>query len=400
MSSDADPAEIAGLRARLARQPDDRAVRLQLAHALIKAGENPAARSILAPLVPGDDARPDPAAVAALTTLAHLDENEGDREAAIARWEVLLADDIDHAEARARVAHLRGAERHPLPPSGLATATIVAPLNVTTARYTIVRELGRGAFATVYLARDTQLEIPIALKVMHPSVGAASRASAHQRFLFEARAAARLRHPGIIAIYDVDVQAHSLAMEYLPAGTLRARLDQQARDPATPLDAHEILATLTQLLDALAEVHAAGLVHADIKPRNILLRGPGRPVLADFGVARLAALPAGETQASGPAGTPFYLAPEQFAGAAPSIATDLFAVGAIGWEMASGEPLRSRQELTHGAFGARALPATAAERLRAASAATARVVTLLDRLLSSAPEERPADARAALALLG
>jgi eukaryotic-like serine/threonine-protein kinase len=112
--------------------------------------------------------------------------------------------------------------------------------------------------------------------------------------------AAGLRHPGVVAVYDLDEHTRSLSLEYLPQGTLRERLNTVGN-----LEADELRATISRLLLTLAHVHERGLIHGDIKPRNVLLRAPGDPVLGDFGVARLRD---GGDNASG-GGTPLYFAP-------------------------------------------------------------------------------------------
>src|SRR5581483_8754974 len=119
------------------------------------------------------------------------------------------------------------------------------------------------------------LDIPIALKVLHPQLAGPARSEARRRFFAEARLAAALRHPGVIAIYDLDEAARTLSMEYVPGGTLRARLRQVAASSPGGLsggdgafDGGEILATARSLLEALAYVHARGIAHGDLKPSN------------------------------------------------------------------------------------------------------------------------------------
>jgi serine/threonine protein kinase len=319
--------------------------------------------------------------------LAELDEAEGALAAAYLRWERVLADDIDDPQARARVSALRPDEDHR--PSDLMLATLVSPEGIRAARFALIRELGRGATSAVYLVRDERLALPLALKVLHPQLAAAARAGARARFFTEARLAARLRHPGVVAVYDVDEETRSLVMEYVAGGTLRDRLRAAAHlRPAAQaaLPAEEVLATARSLLAALAYVHDAGVVHGDLKPGNLLVRQPGQVVLADFGIAHFAA--AAATLHDLPAGTPLYLAPEQFRGARASMPTDLYAAGAILWELAVGHPPRRQRDLLASA-GAPAppLPPAAAETLTAASPALA---PLIEALMATAPSTRPA----------
>ncbi len=290
------------------------------------------------------------------------------------------------------------------PPTGEA-ATLISPEGIETLRYRLVRELGRGATSAVYLARDEMLGISVALKVLHPQLAAPARSEARRRFFAEARLAAALRHPGVIAIYDLDEPTRTLSMEYLAGGTLKARL--RAPSGAAPsivpsvLDADEIAATARSLLAALAYVHRQGVVHGDLKPSNLLLRAPGQVVLADFGIAQLASGGAGDRGAVGggdsPAGTPLYLAPEQFRGAPSAPATDLFAAGAILWQVLTGAPLRDQTDLVTGAHR----PAVLAPRALAALTPGGRqLATLITQLTQSNPGHRPPSAAAALAFLG
>ncbi len=294
---EADRAEQAGdlatataaLRRHLGSSPADMAARLRYARLLMACGERAAARHELEVLDRGNAAA-DAVAPDANRLLAELDESEGALARAALRWERLLAIDIDDPQARAHLRRLRADEIQP--PAEGAAGTLVSPDGVEILRYRLVRELGRGGTSAVYLARDQVLEIPIALKVLHPQLAGPARSEARRRFFAEARLAAALRHPGVIAIYDLDEGARTLSMEYVAGGTLRARLRQVAAgnpngagDPG--FDGAEILATARSLLDALAHVHARGIAHGDLKPSNLLLRRPGAVVIADFGIAQL-----------------------------------------------------------------------------------------------------------------
>lgn len=375
--------ELEALRRLMADRPGDRRVPLRLAHLLLLRGERASGRALLTPLERGLDA----VAAAAARELARLDDAEGLREQAASRWERLLADDVDDPEAQSRVpgrtnpadAASGSAESRPI-----VTPTLFTPAGVSTGRYELLEELGRGATATVFLARDPALDRLVALKVLHPGFVAAAGGATRERFLAEARLAASLRHPGVIAIYDLDEATGALAMELVAGGTLRERLRRQA--PA----AAEVHAMAHGLLSTLAYLHARGVVHGDLTPRNLLLRPDGSVVITDFGAARL--LRAGaEASASGPAGTPLYVAPEQLRGASSSAASDLFSVGAILWEMLAGRPMRTHADLL--TSGPKAPPLPKPTRDAPESAA---VAELTERLCRTEPRERPSDAATAL----
>jgi serine/threonine-protein kinase len=384
-------AAAAALRALLERRPGDDAARLRLARALTGAGELGAARRALEALeAPGGAAAPRLAAsvnrASVNRAFAALEEAVGARAEAVSRWERVLADDIDDAEARSRLAALRPEAPAPL---ASATETLASPEGTTALRYRLRHELGRGATAAVYLATDESLGIDIALKVLHPQLASAARADARRRFFAEGRVAAGLRHPGVVAIYDLDEATRVLAMEYVAGGTLRARL---ASHRGACLPAPELTATAASMLQALAYVHGRGVAHGDLKPSNLLLRAPGAVVLADFGAAELR--DEGTGPGEGPAGTPQYLAPERLRGARPSAASDLYAAGAILWEMAAGRPLRTQADLLAGAHTSPPpLPTDARGGL------DPRLASVVTALVSPNPSARPGSARDALLAL-
>jgi tRNA A-37 threonylcarbamoyl transferase component Bud32 len=388
----ADRAEVAGdmmaaataLRALLDRAPDDARLRLRLARALTAAGQRAAARRALDALDGKAHATPPELAVEVNRAFAILDEADGARAEAALRWERVLADDIDDTEARTRLGVLRPETPAPL---AVATETLASPEGTTALRYRLRHELGRGATAAVYLATDEALGIDVALKVLHPQLASAARADARRRFFAEGRVAAGLRHPGVVAIYDLDEATRVLAMEYVAGGTLRARL---ASHRGASLPAAELARTAASLLEALAYVHARGVAHGDLKPSNLLLRAPGDVVLADFGAAELHDGDGG-ARSAGPAGTPQYLAPERLRGERPAPASDLYAAGAVLWEMAAGRPMRTHADLMAGARASPPLPSDAR------AALGPRLASVVTALVSASPASRPASAHEALA---
>ncbi len=387
--SDADRAERAGdsmgaslaLRRHLERNPEDGAARLRFARLLVTSGEHAAARQALAPLSAAPEGGLVGLAREVTRTLAELDEVDGALASAAARWERLLADDIDDPQARAHLLRLRprtDSWGSPTEARSGGAETLVSPEGVEALRYRLVREIGRGATATVYLARDEGLDLTVALKILHPQLAGARQSEALVRFFAGARLAAALRHPGVVAVYDIDETTRALAMEWIGGGTLRARL----RESPGGLPAAEIAATARALLATLAFLHGRGIVHGDLKPSNLLLRAPGDPVLADFGAAELV----GAREATPAGGTPLYLAPEQLRGAPSAPAADLYATGAVLVEMAAGRPLRSHADLLRGNF-TDTLPAEAAAILETR---VPELQALISRLLDPDPASRSA----------
>ncbi len=199
-------------------------------------------------------------------------------------------------------------------------------------RYRVVRRIARGGMAVVYEALDTRLDRPVALKVMHPWL--AEDTTFVSKFIHEARSAARLSHPNIVAVYDqgADDGTVFLAMEYVQGRTLRDLLRERTR-----LSPREALDLLEPVLSALAVAHRAGLVHRDIKPENVLLADDGRVKVADFGLARAATAQSGQTTHGLLMGTVAYLAPEQASGLADE-RSDVYSAGIMLFEMLTGVP--------------------------------------------------------------
>lgn len=200
-------------------------------------------------------------------------------------------------------------------------------------RYSLVRELGRGGMGVVFLAREVALDRLVAIKLLPPALGA--NPVWRERFLREARTAAQLSHPHIVAIHGVEV-AGDLAwfvMEYVAGESLGERL---RRVGALPMA--EALRTVQELCWAIAHAHARGVVHRDVKPDNVLLEdGSDRVLVTDFGIARAAT---GETPTppgvSVMMGTLHYMSPEQGNGAAGDERSDIYAIGVTAWQLFAG----------------------------------------------------------------
>ena len=200
--------------------------------------------------------------------------------------------------------------------------------------YTIERELGRGGWATVYLAHDARHDRPVALKILRTDLAVALGTG---RFLREITIAGRLTHPHILPLYDSGSAGDSLfyVMPYIEGETLRKRL---LRERQLPLD--QALAIAVQVADALTFAHQHNVLHRDIKPENILLEGD-QPYIADFGIARAMEVAAEDTL-SEPGlviGTPAYMSPEQASGGANLDGrSDLYSLACVIYEMLAGEP--------------------------------------------------------------
>ena len=183
----------------------------------------------------------------------------------------------------------------------------------------------------VYRAYDPELQREVAIKVL--SERPAARAL--DRFRLEGEAAARVRHPNVLAVHDL-VFAESgqpyMVMDFAPGGSLRESLARRG-----PLDSEEIVALLRPLLAGVAALHAAGIVHRDLKPENILIDGGGQPLVADLGLARALDRETRFTQTGALIGTPAYMAPEQLRSVEPTAATDVYALGTILFELLTGQ---------------------------------------------------------------
>src|SRR5213592_2006837 len=201
-------------------------------------------------------------------------------------------------------------------------------------RYTLQRELGRGAMATVFLAHDMKHHRPVAIKVLKPELAAAL---GPERFLREIDTAARLTHPHILPLHDSGEAAGLLyyVMPYVEGETLRDRLEREGQLPL-----EEAVRITREVASALSYAHSHDVVHRDIKPENILLSG-GEAVVADFGIGRAITAAAGDTlTGTGIAiGTPGYMSPEQTTGGARLDGrSDIYSLACVLYEMLAGDP--------------------------------------------------------------
>ncbi len=248
-------------------------------------------------------------------------------------------------------------------------------------RYSLDRELGRGGMGVVYLANEVDLDRPVAIKLLPPDRAGNERL--RERFLREARTAAKLSHPNIIPIHAVDDVGGFVffAMAYVDGETLAERV--RARGPLPPSEAARVLREVTW---ALAHAHGHGVVHRDVKPENILLeRATGRALVADFGIA------AAEESATGEVtGTPEFMSPEQALGKAVDARSDLYAFGCTAYYVLSGRlPFRGR---TPTEVLAKQVNAVAEPLAVAAGALPRRLAQTVERCLAKRPQHRPKSA--------
>ncbi len=256
-------------------------------------------------------------------------------------------------------------------------------------RYKVESRIAKGGMATVYRALDTRLDRLVAIKVMHQLYADDDEFVA--RFIREAKSAARLSHPNVVAVFDQgDDSGHVfLAMEYVPGHTLRDLLRERGR-----LSPQEALSILAPVLSALSAAHAAGLVHRDVKPENVLLSDDGRVKVADFGLARAIA---GRTATSATTliGTVAYLAPEQVTRGVADPRSDVYAAGIMLFEMLTGHPPYDGETPISVAYK------HANETVPPPSSEISDLPPAVDMLVTHAtardPDRRPADAAAFLA---
>jgi len=227
-------------------------------------------------------------------------------------------------------------------------------------RYVLEHALGRGGMAAVWLARDERLERLVAIKVLSDAL--AGDGGYLERFQREARVAAGLNHPNLVGVYDFGAERGRpfLVMEYVGGGDLAGRIAEGRLPDADRL--------ARELLDALRHIHAAGVIHRDVKAQNVLIGDDGRARLTDFGIAQPRDATS-LTQTGMVVGTARYLAPEVLGGGAPSERSDLYSLGVV------------LEQVTEGRGGGAGL------------------LRLVDALTSPDPAERPGSAKRALAML-
>lgn len=258
-------------------------------------------------------------------------------------------------------------------------------------RYRLVEWVGEGSMGVVYRAHDETLDREVALKFLLPGQVVGSAAS--DRFLREARVVARLSHPNIMTLYDVDQEDgwFYLVLEFIPGHDLHTVLTRQQ-----PLPLSQVLSVARGTLAALDYAHSQGIIHRDLKPENIMLTPDGRIKVTDFGLARVQnevrVTPAGALL-----GTVLYLAPELIAGQAAAPTSDLYAIGSVLYELLTGQPPFPGDQPTAVLINILNDPVTPPRQLN--PAIPAEIEQIILKLLAKEPWQRYQSAGAVLAAL-
>ncbi|HSS22366.1 MAG TPA: protein kinase [Pyrinomonadaceae bacterium] len=251
------------------------------------------------------------------------------------------------------------------------------------ATYKVEKLLGAGGMGEVYLARETKLNRPVALKILPWEFVADTERA--RRFALEAQALSALNHPNLITIYEVGAAAdiHFIAMEFVEGQSLRAMMGNQ-------LKLREVLSITKQVAEALSAAHRSGIIHRDIKPDNIMVRSDGYVKVLDFGLAKLSEprLPSGSadpafTQAGATMGTLAYMSPEQAAGDAIDQRTDIWSLGVVLYELVT------RQKPFQGATRQATVNAILSSEPNSAAMTNPDLPSELDLVLEKALEKDP-----------
>ncbi|HZA74529.1 MAG TPA: Stk1 family PASTA domain-containing Ser/Thr kinase [Propionibacteriaceae bacterium] len=263
-------------------------------------------------------------------------------------------------------------------------------------RYQITERLARGGMATVYRAVDTRLTRTVAVKVMH--VGLGDDAEFARKFDREARAAARLAHPNVVAVFDQGsdlIEGHSsrpyIVMEHVDGHTLRDVINREA--PMLPLRALEVI---EPVLAALAAAHDAGLVHRDVKPENVLISDRGQIKVADFGLAKAISSQTSTATQGLLIGTVSYLPPELVVSGQADARSDVYSTGVVLFELLTGRKPHTGDTPIQVAYAHVHADVPAPSRFPTAGPVPPYLDALVARATSRTPSARPADARVLL----
>jgi serine/threonine protein kinase len=271
---------------------------------------------------------------------ASLDALDGVTDSVLSRLRGAARDDLATMSAvpakLLEVVQLLGRERRAVAGPNASDTAVLSPAREgrRLGKFELVQELGVGSFASVFLARDTELERTVAIKI--PRAGQLAGRSDVERFLREARSAAQLKHPGIVSLYDIGQTEDGtcyLIVEFIQGTTLADGLSKRRPDFR---QAAELIAAIA---DALDYAHSCGVIHRDIKPSNIMIDAEGRPHLMDFGLAKREADDVTMTEEGQVLGTPAYMPPEQARGESHHVDArgDLYGLGVVLYELLTGE---------------------------------------------------------------
>ncbi len=212
----------------------------------------------------------------------------------------------------------------------MSATVLLKSVDIKIPGYRILRPLGEGGMASVFLAVQESLDREVALKVMAPAL--AANAEFTDRFLKEGQITAKLSHPNLVTVFDIGSygSVYYLAAEYIPGGSLRERID-------AGVSIAESLDIACDIARGLHYAHQKGFVHRDVKPGNVLFKADGTAVLADFGIAKAMDSKSSATMAGSSIGTPDYMSPEQARAEKVDGRSDLYSLGAVLYEMLTGE---------------------------------------------------------------
>lgn len=213
----------------------------------------------------------------------------------------------------------------------MSSTILLKSVDIRIPGYRILRPIGEGGMASVFLAVQESLDREVALKVMAPAL--AANAEFTDRFLKEGRITAKLAHPNLVTVFDIGSHGtvYYLAAEYIPGGTLREKVD-------AGLMVGDTLDIVCDVARGLQFAHNMGFVHRDVKPGNVLFKADGTAVLADFGIAKAMDAKSGATMVGASIGTPDYMSPEQARAEHVDGRSDLYSLGVMFFEMLTGEP--------------------------------------------------------------
>ena len=256
--------------------------------------------------------------------------------------------------------------------------------------YEVEEEIGRGGMGVVYRAYQPNLQRQVAVKVLLPHL--AKDAEFVERFMREARSAAKLHHPGLVTIFDVgEIEGtYFFSMQWLQGKTLEEKLEEG------PLPVEEVVGVVSQMAAALGFAHEAGVVHRDVKPANVIVDERGRAVLTDFGIAK-AGNETQLTRVGASVGSPDYMAPEQISGGSVDPRTDLYALGVLFHHLLTGEPPYSGDAPIAVAYQHLNAPIPSARETR--PEVPPELDEVVTRLMAKAPEDRFQSAEELLAAL-